>query len=339
MSKINPLSSDQLYRYCDPKQFKFKSTDELPELENSLGQERATEAIEFGIGIKHLGYNLFALGTQGMGKYSTVRRHLEEKAATEEVPSDWCYVNNFDESYKPHVLMLPPGKGVALRDDMEQFIDELQVALTSAFESDDYRARKQALEEQFKQKHEKTFNEFQERVNKEKVALIRTPTGLTLAPLDRGEVVSAEVFSKWPEEHRKTVQEKIAKFEKELQEFVHQVPQWEREHRDDLRKLNHETTSFAVGHLISELRSGYQDFPDVLEFLDNVQADVVANADEMINQEQGGGDSRSGAALRQLTASPPMFRRYLVNVVANQRGAESSPVVYADHPTLPNLFG
>ncbi len=99
-----PLTGEVLRRCCDTAKLAFATTDDIEPLEDSLGQARAIEAVRFGVGIRHAGYNMFAFGPSGTGKHTLVRRHVEEQAASEPVPSDWCYVNNFDDSHKPRAL-------------------------------------------------------------------------------------------------------------------------------------------------------------------------------------------------------------------------------------------
>ena len=108
MPTVNPLPVDDLCQLCDPAQFEFETTAELDDLEEVIGQDRAIDAIRFGIGIRQEGYNLFALGSHGTGKYTSVRGSLEEKASTETIPSDWCYVFNFEHPHMPQAIQLPP---------------------------------------------------------------------------------------------------------------------------------------------------------------------------------------------------------------------------------------
>ena len=117
--KLNPLPPEKLYHRCDPNQFAFDTTADLDTLEGLIGQTRAVEAVQFGIGIRQEGYNLFALGPHGTGKHTAMRQFLEQKSATEPTPADWCYVNNFEQPHKPCVLQLPAGQGVVLRRDVE----------------------------------------------------------------------------------------------------------------------------------------------------------------------------------------------------------------------------
>ena len=338
MAIPEPLRPDQLYSTCDPAEFGSASTDQIPDLATSLGQDRAVEAIRFGIGIQRKGYNIFAYGAPGTGKHTLVRHFLDRTAADMPVPPDWAYVHNFAEPHKPEVLRLPPGRGCALRADMETLIEELKAAIPAMFESDDYRSRIQALQEQFRERQEKAFNDLQERASEQGVALIRTPQGLALAPMASGEVVSPEVFRQWPEDHQEKVKAQIAELEKELQEVLQKMPQWEREQREILRKLNQEVVSYAVGHLISELRKKYEDLENVLAYIDEVHKDLLENSDEFQVSEPQSPQEMLAMAARG-GARQPSFRRYQVNVIVDNRYRKGAPVIYEDLPTHANVIG
>ena len=154
MSPLSPLPADRLARLTDPANLVFETTDDLEPLENVIGQDRAVEAVRFGIGIRQEGYNLFALRPPGVGKHSMVRRFLERRAPDEPTPRDWAYVHNFGAPHRPNALRLPAGRGRTLRDDMERLVDELRSAIPAVFESDEYRARRQSLEQQMRERHE-----------------------------------------------------------------------------------------------------------------------------------------------------------------------------------------
>src|SRR5438045_3035462 len=77
---------------------------------------------------------------------------------------------------------LPPGRGAALAAAMKRLVEELRAALPAAFERDEYRARHAAVEQQFRQRSEQAFGALQQRAQTQDIALLRTPTGLALAP-------------------------------------------------------------------------------------------------------------------------------------------------------------
>jgi hypothetical protein len=107
------LSPDDLYRRCDPKMFPFGTTGDLPALDGIIGQQRALDAIDFGLNLRSTGFNIYVLGDSGTGKTSAIRSFLSKKAGTEIVPPDWCYVHNFRAPADPVAIRLEPGRGIA----------------------------------------------------------------------------------------------------------------------------------------------------------------------------------------------------------------------------------
>lgn len=342
MSKPAPLSAAELAPYCDPEIFSFETTTELEDLHEVIGQPRAVEAVRFGMGIGQDGYNIFALGSPGSGKRSLVTRFFEQRAQHDPVPPDWCYVHNFEQEHKPKVIQLPAGKGAQFRKDMEQMIEELRTALIAAFESDEYRARRQAIEEEFQGRQEESLEEIQEKAKEHNLTLIRTPTGLIFAPVRENEVISPDEFQKLSEEERQELEKHIKELQDELQTVLHQVPQWQRELRRRIKELNQEMTTFAVGGLMDELREKYADHLAVVDYLDQVQKDVVENARDFLPQDEVGDDSPEGTlatliARRQQQSNP--LRRYQVNLLVDHQDTTGAPVIYEDNPNYNNLVG
>jgi lon-related putative ATP-dependent protease len=337
MAKIRPLSVRKLCQECKPSQFKFKTTDDLEDLADVIGQDRAVKAIQFGIGIQREGYNLFALGPSGTGKRTTICQFLDLKAVTEPTPPDWIYVNDFEKPHKPRAIKLPSGQGVVLRDDIEELVEELQTAIPAAFESEDYRTRKQEVEEEFKERQELAFAEVQKKAQERNVSLIRTPVGLAFAPMRDGEVVGPEEFQKLPEEERKQVEGEIGGLQEQLQEAIYQVRQWEREAREKMKELDREVAMFAVGHFIDDLRQKYADLPEIVDYLNAVQEDVIDNVDEFRKTEET--PQIMGIPLPPSLTGAPVFRRYQVNVIIDHNESEGAPVIFEEHPTFNNLIG
>jgi lon-related putative ATP-dependent protease len=341
MGPVKPLEATALYQRCDPTQFSFETTVELENLTDMIGQTRAVEAVRFGIGIRRDGFNLFALGPEGTGKYTLVRHYVERQAATESPPSDWCYVNNFEESYKPRGLRLPPGGGSMLRGAMERLVEELRTAIPTTFESDNYRTRRQEIEEEFRERQEKALTEIQRLAQERGLALMRTPMGLAFAPTRGGQVINPEDFQKLPPEQQERIQADVVTLQEDLQKSLAQMPQWDRERRAKVKDLDQEVGTHAVGHLIEELRRTYTDQPDVMEYLRRVQQDVMEHLDEFRGvTEAPPASPREGEPTRLPAATgTPFFRRYRVNVLVDHSGATGAPVIYEDHPTVQNLMG
>ncbi|MFO0980461.1 MAG: ATP-binding protein [Planctomycetota bacterium] len=337
---LRPLAIGALRRCSDPAQLKFDTTAELNDLDLVVGQARAEAALRFGIGIRREGYHLYALGPTGMGKHALVRRLLEQHARTESTPSDWCYVQNFADPQKPRALKLPAGRGLPLRRDMEQLVDELRSAIPAAFESEDYRTRKHVIEEQFKEQHEQGLAAIQKKAKERGLALLRTPLGLAIGPLGEDEqVLSPDAFRRLPDEQRQRLQKSMAELEAELRETLRKVPILERSEREQLRDVNREVTGFAVSHLIDELRRKYADLSDVVDYLAEVKRDVIEHADEFLRPSQPNDDEVAEILTQRSTKSLPQFRRYRVNVIVDHEATRGAPVVYEDEPSYANVNG
>jgi lon-related putative ATP-dependent protease len=335
-ASVKPLRPDILFRRCDPAAFAFETTADLKPLEEILGQKRAVDAVTFGIGMRREGYNLYVLGPPGIGKHTLARQFLDRQAAAEPVPADWCYVNNFDDPHKPHALKLPPGTAIRLRADMAHLLEELRVSIPAAFESDDYRTRKQAIEHQYKERHEQAFSEIQKEAREKNIALIRTPAGIALGPMRKGEVLSADEFRRLPESEQERFKAEMETVQQRLQDTLRQVPKWDKEQREKVRELNREVTRYAVEHLIDELRKAYADLPDVLHYLTAAQADIVESARDFL---VAAGGETAGPTLFGQPLETPSFGRYEVNVLIDNTEAKGAPVVYEDNPTHTNLIG
>ncbi len=333
MTALKPLSAQQLYHSCDISQFEFNTTAELEDLGAIIGQARALEAIHFGIGIKKHGYNLFAIGPAGSGKHGVVNQLLLQKAASEAAPTEWCYVNNFEQPHKPRKICLPQGRGGELCRDMARLLDELRTAIPVVFESDYYRNRIQALDGELEEKQEQTIEAIRQLANDKKIALIRTPNGFVFASMQGEEAISPKEFKKLPEDERTRLETEIELLQHELQRALNQIPLWRRETRNRLKSLNREVTISAIGHMIVELKASYADHAEVVGYLEAVQNDIIENVDLFLTDEEQENES-IGSASRAGS-----FKRYQVNVLVEHHVDDGAPVVYEDNPSYQNMVG
>lgn len=333
-SAISPLSLETLYRRCPPEQFSFKSTEELESVEKLVGQERAYSSIDFGARIKRDGYNLFVIGTPRLGRHTSVETLLAEHAKTEAPPNEWVYVHNFAVPHCPQALELPHGRALSFRDSMEELIDDLQSALTAAFEGEEYQNRRNANDEEFHQHQEEGFAELKKKADAADIAILKTPMGFALVPMKDGTVITPDAFNALPEKVRKGYDGKIETLQEELETIVKSIPKWDKERRSNLRELNRETALQTVTQSIDEMVERFSDLPVVLEHLERVKEDLAGNVDMFLSDSE---ESGHGGLIELFDAS---FDRYLVNVlVPREDGETGAPVVTLDNPTMPNLVG
>jgi len=342
MSTSRELPVSALYRRCDPRQLDFETTNELPDLDHLVAQERATEAIHLGASIEQEGYNLFVLGPEGTGRHSLVREYLREKARHEKPASDWCYLENFEESRQPRVIELPAGRGRELAADMAQLIDDARAAIPAAFETEDYRTRRGSIENELHEEHEAAFEQVSKSAKERGIEVIQTPTGIAFAPIRDGETLGPEEFSKLPKEERERIVRETEEIGKELQAAMQQAPKRVRETRRKVRQLDREIALWAVGSLIEELVEKYEAHGAVVAYLQQAREDIVENISSFRKAPEDQPLFQQLLAGRMSSEEPgtmPAMRRYGVNVLVDHAGAEGSPVVFERNPTFQQLLG
>jgi len=337
---VNCLSVAQLARRVDPATLPFTTTAEAAPHDEAIGQARALDALRFGARMGAPGFNLFVIGAPGAGIDRTVRTLLQEKAGGEPPPDDWVYVNEFAQGHKPRALRLPPGRGPQFRAAIGELIRDLGAALPAAFESQDYQARRRAIDEAFRRKQEQAFSALTREAGENKVAIVRTPFGFGVAPLvEGGEVLKPEAFNALPEDERDRVHALLRQFEAKLQEILQNVPRWDKERREEARALDRDTARFAVGHSIDETKTHFADLPVALEHLDAMRNDLLDNVGVFIGPAQAAARSEDDGEEQEWASIGPL-ERYEVNVLVSTDGAPpGAPVVEELHPTLRNLVG
>ena len=85
------LTPEQLTAPIDLDNLGFATTDDLEPFRGILGQERAVEALQFGVAMSRPGYNVFVMGEPGTGRFSYVKRYLQAEAKRQITPQD-CVV-------------------------------------------------------------------------------------------------------------------------------------------------------------------------------------------------------------------------------------------------------
>jgi lon-related putative ATP-dependent protease len=329
------LAADRLMRRCNPESFDFATTDDLPPLSEFIGQERAMRAVDFGAGIASHGFNIYALGLPGSGKTTLTRKFLEQIAANEPQPDDWCYVNNFDDSQKPRALRLPAGQGATLRDDVSRLIEHSKQDIAKAFESDEYRREKDQTTKTYQQEQELELEALQKRLKEDNFALLKVPGGLVLTPAIEGRPLKEQDLEQLSDEERGKVQRLRGRLEKEVERGMRRLREMDEAMREELRRLDEETTLRAIGHLIDDLESRFADNATVVDYLDRVQADIVANVDDFRDEKEER-PTLAGLPMPMPTAS---FNRYEVNVLVDHASTDGAPVIVESNPTYHNLIG
>lgn len=326
MKKNLELNFNELRKYCDKNIFNFKTTEEIQPIEYLIGQDRALNAINFSLDIKVDGYNLYVSGIPGTGRTTSIRKIVEEKAKNEKTPEDLVYVYNFKNPDKPNLIKFPPGKGNFFAKDIDEFISTIRKTIPKAFEAEDYEKRKNEIVKKFQLEKEKLLNEV-EMMAKEKGFLIQlTPTGVLTVPLQNGQPLKPEDFSKLSTEEQKRIQEEGEKLLEEINEVVSKLKRIDKKIFESLKDLDIEVAVFAIGHLLKDLILKYEEVAEVSDYLESLKDDIIENLSFF-------------KELKKSEEVEEFLKRYKINVFVDNSNTKGSPVIYETNPTYYNLFG
>lgn len=335
---IIALKSSDLRRCYDAGELGFATTDDVPDELDPVGQPRAVAAMHLGTAITGTGYNVFALGAAGTRTREIVAALVADRAAGAPTPADLCYVHNFAEPYRPRLLVVPAGRGAALRRDMDALLIALRAALAAAFHGEQYRGRRDAIDEEVKARPAGLVRPLAERAQREGLALLATPMGLGFVPARDEKPLSKEEVDRLPEEERKRLHDRMHALQEELEAVLRQVPSWARERRAKIRELDRQFVRDAVGQLVDEVRRKYDTLEAVGAYLDAVQTDLIENARQLLRAELGA-PAEPGETLGEGAGHRGALRRYQVNLLVDNSEVRGAPVVTEDNPTYDNLVG
>ena len=311
----------------------FSQNTPSSEIEQTfVGHERAKEALDFGLSMSSVGFNVFAMGQHGTGRQTLIQQLLTKLAKQQPTPTEWCYINNFDETHTPYKLYVNPGDGKQLLSRMNKFIDELMDLFPEIFDNPGYQRQKSAIDRAFNKKYDDAISEVEKIALKNNVSLFEENGEVGFSPLVDGKPLNDKEFANINEADRATFYQLLAELEVVLAEQLLELPLWKRESSDLLRKLKNETAAQAIKPYLTELEQEFSENPGILKYLSKVSNHVVdVSLEILVNDED---DAPNDKELRKL-----LVERFLPNLLVARSIDEGAPVVYEQNPTYQNLFG
>ena len=177
------VKASSLRWICDPGLIPAKLSTELTPIDGLLGQERALDAVSFGLDIPSAGYNIFVHGDSGSGKHNAILSFVKQRAELEQRASDWLYVQNFETEHKPVALQLPAGEGRCFKASLDSALSAIAEGLPSLLEGDDTKTRTKAIETEFREKNEAGFKNLSDQAQKKSVGIAQSAQGVSVMPL------------------------------------------------------------------------------------------------------------------------------------------------------------
>jgi len=326
------IPTKELRRVCDPKMLRFKNTADLKTLDTVIGQDRAVQAIEFGLDMKSPGYNIFVTGEEGTGKSTIVREIAGDHARKHPTPGDWCMVNNFDDEYCPMTISLPPGSATVFAKNMARTIDALREELPRALTGEGFRKKKAALKREISKKQHAVFRDIERLARDRDLSISRTDAGFETIPLIDGNPVSQDDFKTLSRERQNEIERNVIFITEKIEEGSRHINTLTQRLHDGIERLLDQETLRVVEDRLDNLRASFKQSSDVLDYLDQVQRDIVENVQEFLPTEDTNGQTAKADGVSY-------FNRFHVNVLVDRKGTKGAPVVFEPNPTYSNVFG
>ena len=333
--KPHKLTPKQLRRVCDPRAFKFKTTAEVPPIEGTVGQDRAVNAMDFGLSIEAEGFNLFVAGVPGTGRTTELKTQVNAIAAKRPAPRDWCYVFNFREPARPRALSLPPDRGHQLADAVAEFVTAIRHDVPRAFESDEYAQRHDQVNREVQSQRERFFEALEKEAHERELSVNVTPVGITTMPVLDGKPITKEQYDLLPDERKRQIQDRTAELDSIIAQMAPQLRRLDRGAAQLLAQLDSQLMAALVHPRLDDLKRDYAAEPAVLEYLDAMGKDIIDHLGDFRSPEETPPPIPGLPAV----ARDGVFDRYRVNVIVTHTADAHAPVVVAESPSYYHMFG
>lgn len=298
-----------------------------------IGQERAKNALSFGLGVDVQGYNLYVMGEQATGRYTLVSEYIKAQQSNRYPLLDWCYLNNLEAEREPLALSLRAGESKQLVDDIEILIDEILATFPAVFENPGYQRKRGAITRHFEQKYDVAIDKVEKLGLEKNIALIEDGNTISFSPIIDGKPLNDVEFTSNTDIDRQYYYDLIDKLEVNLSEALLELPTWQRESAEQKKALKQESVEQGIRPLLKDLERKYSDNIAILKYLRQLKHHLIEMVIETLSNDNK--DDKSDEYDKRAL----FIDTYLPNVLVTNKPNASAPLVYEPNPTYQNLFG
>ena len=336
MKSKNELNVKDLKMTCNPNIFKFDTTAELEPIQTGIGQDRGIKALEFGIQVDVKGYNLYIEGPSGVGKTMYTKNYLNKVAAKKKVPSDWCYIYNFDNPNEPIAVELPAGQGKEFKEAMDGFIKEIRKDIKKTFNTDDFEKEKALIKQEFEAKRSALLEKLNNDASKYNFQVKSVQNGIYMMPIVNGKAIEEEEFEKLDEETKKEFEEKSVIVQEQIMNVIGQIKEIERQSDKKISEWQSNVALLTVNVHINFLKSKYKKNKKINKFLNDVKQDVLKNIPVFLEDNNNQPHSPAQGPVQK---KPDPCLNYRVNLFVDNSNREGAPVIMDSNYSYHNIFG
>ena len=300
-----------------------------------IGQQRASSAIDFALGMALPGYNAYVMGEPALGRFTLVEHKLKTHAKDKATPNEWLYVNNYQDHREPIAILMNPGEGQVLVDDIDALLEEILDTFPAAFDNPGFQRKKKSIDRDFEDKYESAIEQVESLAATHSVELIEDQNTVGFVPIVNNQRVSDEQFDALAPEIQDTFINAISELEDALIDALIELPKWKRESSEALRELKKNTAEAAIKPLLKELEHKYATHIGVLRYLKDIRSELVETVLEWLDEEQSNDESKD----EEYDRKEMLSEFFAPNLLVSYKKDDAAPVIYEPNPTFGNLFG
>ena len=336
MKNKNELDYKNLKMTCNPNIFAFDTTEELEPIQEGIGQDRGIKALEFGLQVDVKGYNLYLEGPSGVGKTMYTKNYLQKIAAKKKVPSDWCYIYNFDNPNEPIAVSLPAGQGKEFKDSMDGFIKEIRKDIRKTFNNDDFEKEKALIKQEYEAKRSALLEKLNEDASKYDFQVKAAQNGIYMMPIVNGKAIEEEEFEQLDEEIKQQYEEKSILVQEQIMNVISQIKEIERQSDKKISEWQSNVALLTVNVHINYLKSKYKRNKKINKFLNDVKQDVLKNIPTFLEDPN---KQPQNIQQNPINKKPDPCLNYRVNLFVDNSNREGAPVIMDSNYSYHNIFG
>ncbi|MCH7312131.1 AAA family ATPase [Acinetobacter sp. ANC 4805] len=310
------------------------STKRIKPLNNFLGQDRARASVEAGISLPYSGYNIFAVGTAGLGKRTMIKRLLQQHAKTMPTPNDWVYVNNFKNPRQPIALRFPAGQGTKFQNALQQAWQIILKQLERRFSAESYHNRIERIRQDTGDVQQQALIELTKEGQELDLKLISRDDKHVFIPMQLRENEYQELtkndLDALSSKDRAEITSNMRYMEKKLERLGLHLGDLEDDARDQVSSLNRDIATQVVTPRMESILNKNKEVKGLDIYLKHYAEDIIDNVELILEQEE---DDFTPALFNRVPS------RYQANVIVANKPNSGAPVIFEDFPTHYNLLG
>ena len=339
MRSKNELMPKDLKDICNTSIFKFETTKEIEDVTDLIyGQERALNALEFGIDIDVKGYNLYIEGSAGIGKTMYTKRFLEDKASKNKVPNDWCYIYNFENPNEPVAVSFPAGQGKVFKETMEDFVKDIRRDIKKTFNNDDFEKEKQIIKQEFENKRELLLEKLNKRTMVQGFQVKSTANGVYMMPVLDGRTLQEDEFDALDESIKREFEERSNLVQEQIFQALAEIKAIEREAEKKIEEWQSNIALMTINVHVNSIKANYKRNKKIGTYLDGIKKDILKNISVFLAPEEDKNAPQLPPHIQKPEVKEPWLN-YRVNLLVDNSKQEGAPVIMDNNYSYNNIFG